>query len=121
MKLEAFASSFEQAVSICENALRLAMDQGEPVLPGTADLYVGISDLHREWGDIDAAIRYLWQGEELGVNSRQAAVRRAEELDLLERTRKHQPQVPSNYLPGLFLFPLPASPFINHHLNHHPW
>ena len=59
-----------QALRICEKALQVAMNQGEPVLPGTADLYVGMSDLYREWGDMDAATQHLRQGEKLGERAR---------------------------------------------------
>jgi LuxR family maltose regulon positive regulatory protein len=40
-----------------EQALRRATEQGEAVLRGTADLNVGISELHREHNDLEAAWR----------------------------------------------------------------
>jgi LuxR family maltose regulon positive regulatory protein len=55
-----------EAVKTYEQALRLAMEQGEPVLRGTADLYLGLSGLHLERGDLEAARQYLLKSEELG-------------------------------------------------------
>jgi LuxR family maltose regulon positive regulatory protein len=42
------------------------MAQGEPVLRGTADLYVGMSELHREQNDLDGAEQRLLKSKELG-------------------------------------------------------
>lgn len=47
-------------------ALQLALAQGEPVLRGMADLYLGLSELYRECGDMDTAIQNLLRSEELG-------------------------------------------------------
>ena len=55
-----------EAVSTYEQALQLATEQGEPVLQGTADLYLGLSELHRERGDPEAARQNLLRGEALG-------------------------------------------------------
>jgi LuxR family maltose regulon positive regulatory protein len=49
-----------------EGALRLAAEQGTPALRGTADMHVGLSELHREWGDLVAAARHLRHAEEQG-------------------------------------------------------
>ncbi len=49
-----------------ERALRLAPDQDVPVLRGTADMFVGLSVLHRERNDLPAARRLLVQSDELG-------------------------------------------------------
>ncbi len=54
------------AARIFEEALQLVMAQGEPVLQGTADLHLGLSRLHIEWGDLQAARRHLERGRELG-------------------------------------------------------
>ena len=48
----------------------------------------------------------------LGVNNRRAAVRRAEELDLLPRARRSRPARPRRRC---------ADAAMNHHLNHHMW
>src|SRR6266511_2301882 len=55
-----------EAVSTYEQALQLATEQGEPVLRGTADLYVGMSELHREQNDLHAAMQCLLSSKELG-------------------------------------------------------
>ncbi|MCH8093838.1 MAG: tetratricopeptide repeat protein [Chloroflexi bacterium] len=55
-----------QAVSNYEHALQLAMKQGEPVPRGTADLYVGMSELHRERGDLETATQHLLKSKEPG-------------------------------------------------------
>jgi LuxR family maltose regulon positive regulatory protein len=49
-----------------EQALQLAAAQGEPVLRGTADLYVGLSELARERNDLPAATQHLQHSQELG-------------------------------------------------------
>jgi LuxR family maltose regulon positive regulatory protein len=43
-----------------------ALEQGGPVLRGTADMYVGISEIHRERDDLPAATRDLLRSQELG-------------------------------------------------------
>jgi LuxR family maltose regulon positive regulatory protein len=55
-----------EAVSTYEQSLQLATEHGEPVLRGTADLYLGLSVLHREQGDQEAATQHLLRSEELG-------------------------------------------------------
>jgi len=55
-----------EAMRAYERALQLAMKQGEPTLRGTADLYVGMSELHREHNELDAATQHLLKSKELG-------------------------------------------------------
>jgi LuxR family maltose regulon positive regulatory protein len=55
-----------EAMSTYEQSLRLATEQGEPVLRRTADLYVGMSELHRERNDLNAATQHLLRSKELG-------------------------------------------------------
>ena len=55
-----------EAVSTYEQSLQLAKEQDEPVPPGTAELYMGLSELHRERGDLEAARQHLLSGEALG-------------------------------------------------------
>ena len=43
------------AMRTYEQALQLASEQGGSVLRGTADMYVGMSELHRERNDLPAA------------------------------------------------------------------
>lgn len=52
-----------------EQALRLAPEQRGPVLRGTADMYVGMSALHRERNELDAARQFLTRSEELGEHA----------------------------------------------------
>ena len=54
-----------EAVRTYERSLRLATEHGEPVW-GTADLYVGLSELHRERDDLEAATKLLMRSKELG-------------------------------------------------------
>ncbi len=55
-----------EAMRTYEQSLQLATEQGEPVLRGTADLYVGMSELHREHDDLNAATQHLLRSKELG-------------------------------------------------------
>jgi LuxR family maltose regulon positive regulatory protein len=55
-----------EAVRTYEQSLQLTAEQGEPVLRGTADLYLGLCELHRERGDMEAATQHLLRSEELG-------------------------------------------------------
>ncbi len=55
-----------EAMRTYEQALQPAAEQGEPVLRGTADMYVGMSELQREWNDLHAATQLLAQSKELG-------------------------------------------------------
>ncbi|TFB84774.1 helix-turn-helix transcriptional regulator [Cryobacterium algoricola] len=50
----------------CEDALRLAADQGEPVPQSTADLHVAVSELLRERSDLPAAREQLLVSQALG-------------------------------------------------------
>src|ERR671917_1653363 len=53
-----------EAVRTYEQSLQVATEQGEPVW-GTASLYVGLSELHRERGDLEAAKQHLLRSKEL--------------------------------------------------------
>jgi len=55
-----------EAVKISENALRLAAEHGEPFPIGTEDVYIGISELHRELGNLEAAAQDLDTAKKLG-------------------------------------------------------
>jgi len=54
------------AVSLYEKAIRLVLERGEPMPLGTEDLYSGISELHRERGDLETAAQDLLTGRKLG-------------------------------------------------------
>jgi LuxR family maltose regulon positive regulatory protein len=55
-----------EAMRTYEQAVQLATAQGDPVLRGTADLYVGMSELERERNDLQAATQHLLRSKELG-------------------------------------------------------
>ena len=57
------------AMRTYEQALQLAGEPGGPVLRGTADMYVGMSEVHRERGDLPAAAQHLRRSEELGEHT----------------------------------------------------
>jgi LuxR family transcriptional regulator, maltose regulon positive regulatory protein len=54
------------AMRTYEQALQRASEQDGPVLRGTADMYVGISEVHREYDDLQAATQWLLRSQELG-------------------------------------------------------
>jgi LuxR family transcriptional regulator, maltose regulon positive regulatory protein len=55
-----------EAMRTYERGLQRALEQGEPILRGTADLHVGMSELHREQNDLHAATQDLLRSKELG-------------------------------------------------------
>jgi LuxR family maltose regulon positive regulatory protein len=55
-----------QAMRIYERGLQLAAEHGEPVMRGTADMYVGMSELYREHGNLHAATQHLLRSKEQG-------------------------------------------------------
>jgi LuxR family transcriptional regulator, maltose regulon positive regulatory protein len=55
-----------EAMRTYEQALQRAAEQGGPVLRGTADMYVGMSEVHRERDDLPAATQQLQRSQELG-------------------------------------------------------
>ncbi len=55
-----------EAMHTYEQALQLAMERGTPALRGTADMYVGMSELEREHNDLNAATQHLLRSKELG-------------------------------------------------------
>ncbi len=58
-----------EAENTFESLLRLVVDQGEPLLPDTAELYRGLSELHREQSDLKAATQHLQTSKALSVQS----------------------------------------------------
>ncbi|MCB0104495.1 MAG: tetratricopeptide repeat protein, partial [Caldilineaceae bacterium] len=58
-----------EAVQVYSQALQLAKAQGEPVVQGTAELYLGLGELAREQGDLQAAAQYLAQSAALGAGA----------------------------------------------------
>jgi LuxR family transcriptional regulator, maltose regulon positive regulatory protein len=57
------------ALRTYEQALQLGSEQSGSVLRGTADMYVGMSELHRERDDLPAATRNLQRSQELGEHT----------------------------------------------------
>jgi LuxR family maltose regulon positive regulatory protein len=55
-----------EAMSTYERGLQLATEQSAPGLRGAADMHVGMSELHRERDDLDAATQHLLRSKELG-------------------------------------------------------
>jgi LuxR family transcriptional regulator, maltose regulon positive regulatory protein len=58
-----------EAMRTYEQALQRASEQGGPVLRGTADMYVGMSEIHRERDDLQAATQQLLRSQELGEHA----------------------------------------------------
>jgi LuxR family transcriptional regulator, maltose regulon positive regulatory protein len=52
-----------------QQALQRASEKGGPVLRGTADMYVGMSEVQRERDDLPAATRQLLRSQELGEHT----------------------------------------------------
>jgi LuxR family transcriptional regulator, maltose regulon positive regulatory protein len=57
------------AMRTYEQALQRAGEQGGAVLRGTADMYVGMSEVHRERDDLQAATQHLLRSQELGEHT----------------------------------------------------
>ncbi|MEO8956449.1 MAG: AAA family ATPase [Ktedonobacteraceae bacterium] len=55
-----------EAMSTYERGLQLATEQSAILLRGAADMHVGMSELHRERDDLDAATQHLLRSKELG-------------------------------------------------------
>src|SRR5438874_6702755 len=55
-----------EAMSTYERGFQLATEQGAHVLRGAADMHVGMSELHCERDDLDAATQHLLRSKELG-------------------------------------------------------
>lgn len=58
-----------QAFDTCQQSLRLAAGLGKSVLWGTADLHIGLGELFREHGDLEAASQHLMNSKELGEHA----------------------------------------------------
>jgi LuxR family maltose regulon positive regulatory protein len=54
---------------IYERALQLARENGTPTLRGTADMYVGMSELERERNDLQSAAQLLLRSQEQGEHT----------------------------------------------------
>jgi ATP/maltotriose-dependent transcriptional regulator MalT len=58
-----------EAMRTYEQALQRAPQQGGAVLRGTADMHVGMSEVHRERDDLPAAAQHLLRSQELGEHT----------------------------------------------------
>jgi len=58
-----------EAMRTYEQALQRANEQGGPALRGTADMYVGMSEVLRERDDLPAATQHLLRSRELGEHT----------------------------------------------------
>jgi LuxR family maltose regulon positive regulatory protein len=58
-----------EAMRTYEQALQRASQPGGAVLRGTADMYVGMSELHRERDDLPAATQQLLRSQDLGEHT----------------------------------------------------
>src|SRR5205814_3646855 len=58
-----------EAMRTYEQALQLGTEQGASVLRGTADMHVGLSELHRERDDLGAATQHLGMAQALGEHA----------------------------------------------------
>jgi LuxR family maltose regulon positive regulatory protein len=59
----------DEALRTYEHALQLGPEQGGSVLRGTADMYVGMSEIARERDDLRAATQLLRRAQELGEHT----------------------------------------------------
>ncbi|MCC6458739.1 MAG: tetratricopeptide repeat protein [Caldilineaceae bacterium] len=58
-----------EAMSTLEQSLRFASKQGEAYLQATANHYIGMSELHYEHNDLDAAVQHLQRSKALSEQS----------------------------------------------------
>ena len=58
-----------EAMRTYEQALLFVPEQGGSVVRGTADMYVGMSEVHRERNDLHAATQHLLRSQELGEHT----------------------------------------------------
>lgn len=58
-----------QAMRIYERGLQLAKEHGMPAMRGTADMYVGMSEIEREYDHLDAATQHLLKSKEQGEHT----------------------------------------------------
>ena len=58
-----------EAMRTYEQALQRVPEQSGPVLRGTADMYVGMSEIHRERDDLPAATQQLLRSQDLGEHT----------------------------------------------------
>ncbi|MCB8924097.1 MAG: helix-turn-helix transcriptional regulator [Ardenticatenaceae bacterium] len=55
----------QAAAALYEQLLQLVTEQEALALRGATDLYIGLGELHNEWGDLETAVNYLLLGQKL--------------------------------------------------------
>lgn len=58
-----------EAMAIYQHGLHLSTEYGLRAPSGMADMFIGMSELHREWNDLDAATRLFAQSDVLGESA----------------------------------------------------
>ena len=58
-----------EAMRTYERGLRLAAEHGDPVMRGTADMHVGMSEIYRERNDLKVATQHLLRSREQGEHT----------------------------------------------------
>ena len=58
-----------EATGASQRALQLAAEHGEPAPQGTAEVYVVLSELHREQDDLETATQHLMTSKTLGEHA----------------------------------------------------
>jgi LuxR family maltose regulon positive regulatory protein len=69
--IEMVLGRLQKASSTYRQSLQLAAGLDEPMSPGTADLYRGMSELYCERGDLQAAAQHSLRGKKLGERAAQ--------------------------------------------------
>lgn len=67
--IEIVLGRLQEAMQIYQHRLQLAVEQGTPLMRGTADMHVGMSELYCEKGDLEAAKRHLQISREQGEHT----------------------------------------------------
>jgi LuxR family transcriptional regulator, maltose regulon positive regulatory protein len=67
--IRAAQGRLRDAAEIFDHDLGLIAEQGEPMSPPIADLFVAIAELHRERNDLEAAVQQLQRSKEIGEHS----------------------------------------------------
>ncbi|MAT96969.1 MAG: helix-turn-helix transcriptional regulator [Anaerolineaceae bacterium] len=62
--LKAEQGHLHEAARIYAHSLQVAAEQGELALQETADQYIGLSNLHREWNNLEKAAQHLQKGQQ---------------------------------------------------------
>jgi LuxR family maltose regulon positive regulatory protein len=76
-----------EAISTYERSLKLVTEQDESMPEGIGDIYLGLSELAREQGNLEAARRYLLRSEEVGEQADVYHYHRC-----IAQARKHEAQ-----------------------------